>query len=32
MYNHTGNDANNFHMTLKLAYLIPFTKQRFENL
>ena len=23
-YHHPGNDVNNFHMTLKLAYLIPF--------
>ena len=22
-YYHPGNDVNNFHMTLKLAYLIP---------
>ena len=25
-YYHPGNDVNNFHMTLKLAYLIPLTK------
>ena len=24
-YYHPGNDVNNFHMTLKLAYLIPFS-------
>ena len=25
-YYHPGNDVNNFHMTLKLAYLIPMAK------
>jgi hypothetical protein len=25
-YHHPGNDVNNFHMTLKLAYLIPLAK------
>ena len=25
-YHHPGNDVNNFHMTLKLAYLIPMVK------
>ncbi|MDB3927261.1 capsule assembly Wzi family protein [Flavobacteriaceae bacterium] len=25
-YHHPGNDVNNFHMTLKLAYLIPMAK------